>query len=646
MEFYHESLKIFKSCQEYFAKVGDTKTKLKTLKIEENDETDKMKKQLTKYAKLYSELLSRLLTSKDLSEEERKLFKEAYYIWRLCEILYVPEDPISPIAPDLLNWLEIQDTDFVSEVENTISKPIEDLELISWNVIQRATIRGNLAAVSVLLETVADACTRFYRNMILDVRQLIDDKPDLPANANVTIIASYVRAWRIWDQAVQDEILALDPRWGEYGRFDDEQENDDQECDDSEYDGEQERLGSEADDEYDYDSEDQKQKDNYQGDNDDTLDVLIREHLVEILEIVNGNHETILRLSENWLEGVVAIIVYAQPTINRNDIGELINQNDNIDMMNDPLMDIYHSFLSFDIPLGLCLCHQWWLTAHLDDLLKYTDLLQDQCVPGEASMDEYSKAEYARYLVEKYQEWPLAIEYLSHCPTYGSEWISELVQNAKFTSSQMAEDIYTLCSIKGIKDVAGSISSALADQLLVDKKYSEAIRHYLEAGDHDKAEETACKVLDEYLATGQIELLKDLPQADDSYSPDGCYWVLLEYNEFHRLYKQCGDYEEAAKRLSKIMNSQKTPMRFWPALLLDALVFLEGEEMYFGEEQTYKMMGCLEDLTMDQDNEKYLQSLKMRIKHVKADASDKDADSIVEMLRFALSRNLARSVSH
>lgn len=49
---------------------------------------------------------------------------------------------------------------------------------------------------------------------------------------------------------------------------------------------------------------------------------------------------------------------------------------------------------------------------------------------------------------------------------------------------------------------------------------------------------------------------------------------------------------------------------------------------------------------MDEDKAKYLQSLKIRIKHVKADASDKDADSIVEMLRFALSRNLARSVSH
>jgi hypothetical protein len=68
--------------------------------------------------------------------------------------------------------------------------------------------------------------------------------------------------------------------------------------------------------------------------------------------------------------------------------------------------------------------------------------------------------------------------------------------------------------------------------------------------------------------------------------------------------------------------------------------------MYFDEEQTYQIMACLEELTMAEDRETYLQSLKIRIKHVKTDAGDKDADSIVEMLRFALSRNLARAVSH
>ncbi|KAG2184352.1 hypothetical protein INT44_009367 [Umbelopsis vinacea] len=633
IEFYRESFKIFESCQQYFGRAREANTKLNMLKIDDNNETEEMRRNVTKFAKRYSELISRLLTSEHISSEEKKLFEEAYSIWRLCEILYFPEDPISPIAPDLLSWLEMQDTDFVSEVEATIAQPIDDLENIPWDVIQRATIHGNLAAVSALLETITDTCPDFYRNMVFDVRQLIDDKPDLPTKANVAIIASYVRAWRIWDQGIQDKILALDPQWGEYEQHSENPEHGSQQSNDSDYEDDNESVG-------------EKNNAAYRGDIDDSVDKLIRDHLIEILEIVNGNHDTIWRLSKDWLEGVIAIIIYAQPTIDRSDIGELISRNDGINSSTSPLMDIYHSFLSFDIPLGLSLCRPWWLTAHLDDLLKYTDLLNDQCEAEEASMDEYSKAEYARHLVERYQEWPLAIGYLSCCPTHGSEWISELVQTTKFTSAQMADDVYTLCSQKGIKEAAGSISAALADQLMVDKKYSEAIRHYLEADEIGKAEDASSKVLDEYLATGQIEMLKNIPQSEDCHTSNGCYWVLIEYNEFHRLYKQRGDYEKAAKVLSKIMNSQKTPMKFWPALLLDALVFLEGEEMYFDEEQTYKMMGCLEDLTMDEDKEQYLQSLKVRIKHVKADASDKDADSIVEMLRFALSRNLARSVSH
>jgi Nup85 Nucleoporin len=263
------------------------------------------------------------------------------------------------------------------------------------------------------LETIAVTCPEFHRNMIFDVRQLIDDKPDLPAKANVAIIASYVRAWRTWDQEIQDKILALDPRWGEYDQCSENQEDGSQQSDDSEHENDYELVGEDEDAAY-------------PGDIDNPVDKLIRDHLIEILEIVNGNHDTILRLSKDWLEGVIAIIVYAQPTINRSDIGELISRNDGINSSTSPLMDIYHSFLSFDIPLGLSLCRPWWLTAHLDDLLKYTDLLNDQCEPGEAEMDEYSKAEYARYLVERHQEWPLAIEYLSCCPTHGSEWISEV----------------------------------------------------------------------------------------------------------------------------------------------------------------------------------------------------------------------------
>lgn len=102
---------------------------------------------------------------------------------------------------------------------------------------------------------------------------------------------------------------------------------------------------------------------------------------------------------------------------------------------------------------------------------------------------------------------------------------------------------------------------ALANQLVADKKYSEAINYYLEAGDTKKAEEAAGSVLDEYMATGmcrytlmfgstwsnnripgQIEPLKTVHPANEGYTPDGNYWVLVEYNEFHRLYKVKADF--------------------------------------------------------------------------------------------------------
>lgn len=251
----------------------------------------------------------------------------------------------------------------------------------AYDTTVSATIRGNLPAANSLLENVAEAYSKPYRDMILDVNKLLEEKPDLPSKGSAAIIASYVRAWRAWDQSVQDKILSLDPRWGEYN--------------------------------------DEK--------HDSHLDKAIRGHLHELLEIVTGNHDTILRLGENWLESLVAIILYAQPTIVRSDIRAILYRINDIDMEQDVLMDIYHSFLSFDISLGLSLCKQWWLTVHLEDLLKHTDLLKDRHDADEPDMDEYSKAEYARYLVDTYQDWPLAIEYLSYCPTRGKDWIKEVL---------------------------------------------------------------------------------------------------------------------------------------------------------------------------------------------------------------------------
>ncbi|KAM3578589.1 Nucleoporin nup85 [Umbelopsis sp. WA50703] len=593
-EFYHATFDIFRECQTHFKALGEGSVDDK----KKSRKSSSVAKESSQYAKKYSELLSTFLDSQDASKEEISQYRNVWYIWQMCEILFFPDDPAPPVATSLADWLESQGSDFGTTVENALANGPTNTQDIPWDIIKRCAIRGNLPAVNALLENAIDGCTEFSRTLVKDVNKLVEDKPDLPCKSNPAIIASYIRSWRAWDQLVQDRLMSLDPQWG--------------------------------------DSDETDLQD---------MDKAIIRHLRELLEIIIGTHDTILRFGKDWLENLVAITLYAQPNIARNEIPTIMNRVADMDMDNSDELEIYHSFLSFDIDMGLRLCKQEWLTAHLEDLFKHAGLLEDSHEPDEPGIEEYSKAEYAQHLVDTAGDYELAIEYLSYCPINGEHWIKELFQNAHFKSTEIAERLYALCKENGIKGATDSISIALADQLVADKRYADAIDHYLEAGNTHKAEVTAGLILDEYMATGQIEPLGAVRTPDDSYEPNNEYWVLVQYNEFHRLYK-CGDYDNASKLLSKLLNSPLTPVKFWPALLLDSLVFLEGEDMYFDEKQTYQMMGCLEELVNTDDRDNHLQSLTKRIKHVKADAKDKDADSIIEMLRFALSRNLARAVSH
>lgn len=224
-----------------------------------------------------------------------------------------------------------------------------------------------------------DGCTEFSCNLVKDVNTLVEDKPDLPCKSNPAIIASYVRSWRSWDQLVQDKLMSLDPRWG--------------------------------------DSDETEIQD---------VDKAVIHHLHDLLEIIIGTHETIIRFGKDWLESLVAITLYAQPNIARSKIPSLMDRVADMDMDNSDELEVYHSFLCFDISMGLQLCKQEWLTVHLEDLLKHAGHLTDHHEPDEAGIEEYSKAEYAQHLVGAFGDYELAIEYLSYCPVNGEHWIKEV----------------------------------------------------------------------------------------------------------------------------------------------------------------------------------------------------------------------------
>ena len=85
--------------------------------------------------------------------------------------------------------------------------------------------------------------------------------------------------------------------------------------------------------------------------------------------------------------------------------------------------------------------------------------------------------------------------------------------------------------------------------------------------------------------------------------------------------------------------------RFWMTLLTDALPLLESNDIVLTSEDTYELLNCMEELL----GEGYIpdiggQYVGDRVKAVKDQSSD--VTSIVEEIRLALARNLARALIH
>jgi nuclear pore complex protein Nup85 len=89
------------------------------------------------------------------------------------------------------------------------------------------------------------------------------------------------------------------------------------------------------------------------------------------------------------------------------------------------------------------------------------------------------------------------------------------------------------------------------------------------------------------------------------------------YRDFHRVYDD-KEYRAAAEMLCLLLTSDVAPKRFWMKLLFDALPLLEGEKVWFGLDETYELMRCLEETCVGGEGE--------------------------GVVRMALTRNLSRAI--
>lgn len=111
---------------------------------------------------------------------------------------------------------------------------------------------------------------------------------------------------------------------------------------------------------------------------------------------------------------------------------------------------------------------------------------------------------------------------------------------------------------------------------------------------------------------------------------------LGKYREFHKLYND-KEFYAAGSLLLSLLDSRLAPKEFWITLLVDAIPLLETKkQLIFSSTDTYQLMHCLEELTKEFQI--------MRQKDGQQRLFSEDEKEKLEILKYALTRNLARAI--
>jgi hypothetical protein len=159
-------------------------------------------------------------------------------------------------------------------------------------------------------------------------------------------------------------------------------------------------------------------------------------HALSLLKMIAGDKNAILEHSSSRHEAIVAIILYSCPTTSRLDLPEVVRTVDQKFpvLASDTCSEACRAFMLDEIYEGIVVCssEDWWLVAHLTDLMEMADLLETRSNLGlmvdetDVELREYFVLNYAQSLFSHSSLWEYALFYLSTCPTQGRPWMSEV----------------------------------------------------------------------------------------------------------------------------------------------------------------------------------------------------------------------------
>ncbi|KAG9284046.1 hypothetical protein G9A89_022820 [Geosiphon pyriformis] len=390
------------------------------------------------------------------------------------------------------------------------------------------------------------------------------------------------------------------------------------------------------------------------------VDQDLQKILAEVLMILEGDDHIIIQNSLTWAGALGSLLLHHYPTI---DLYELRNVLD-LCLLHKPPKDpqdteqAFIKFLHLKINEGLLHCYQndLWLTSHLSDLLykfRQNMIPEQSSALSSLSLDwiigyrEFRLLEYGEILAGHPTLWSIAFDYLRYCPTFGHNYIQELVIKVPLDNEFKINKILDICKVNDLREEAQYICKIAANKYLREKRWTSSLSYLVRANDALQIKLIAHQFLNDVIETGELKFedtINSLPVHEIS---DVSLNFLMQYCEFHHMLKQ-ENYDMAKHLLITLIRSQESPRKFWPVLLLNALPILrnggtiEGKPI-FSKEDIFDILCILEEITSTrrkQEFDKCIQSLMQW--HTREQGYD-EIDEKLKVIRLELAKDSAKA---
>ncbi|KAI8052852.1 Nup85 nucleoporin-domain-containing protein [Syncephalis plumigaleata] len=398
-----------------------------------------------------------------------------------------------------------------------------------------------------------------------------------------------------------------------------------------------------------------------------------KHELESILLMLTGDEKQIIKSATNWLEALIGVLVLCRPLAGRSLVGEFATDcvNHHGSLRGKALDQVLLALIQQNATQAVrdCSYVDTWLVAHLADMFNYLNLFDQPSQGYSCNLNEYFLVEYAEQL-NNATYWPLAMGYLYWCPVQGRERMEKLITRIPLKHERQVQQLLSVCDEYHLVEQKSTIYRVWARMNFARQRPAQAIAYYSKAGLSSRISTVAGQLLNDYLEHRElinIELIDSLDQ--EAQKQCDLLAFLSHYRSFHEEYAN-GDYASAARILAPFFSSGAAPRSFWPILLMDALLLLDGEQVLFTSEETYEMMRCLEELVnanmpakkrvtigMDSSMDSLLNQHGKRLRNTTTattpDVANVDEStgklnlltSRLSVVRVALVRNLARAIS-